>query len=254
MRIIDAMNYIRRVFEKDISGRAPRTLLTDALMLTNEVAIWVWDPPNAKASRQRIYPDYKAKRLPPPENIWPIISLIKEGLTHTPALQIQVPQFEADDVIATLVRSYYQRGPISIVSNDADLRALMTYPNVKVEAPPTKFDVPPQFVRLFKTCVGDTSDNVKGIPGFGKETWAGANHAKLLGELMKHMAGKEADIAGLGLPKRVTNWILENPDKLSDLWAVVGLWEVPQDSIARNTTVGKRDPVKVSEILAPFYL
>lgn len=254
MRIYDGMNYIRRVFEKDISGRAPRNILNDALMLTSEVNIWVWDPPGAKASRQRIYPDYKAKRLPPPEDIWPIISLIKDGLKHTDALQIQVPQFEADDVIGTLTRRFHKTEKIFIVSNDADLRQLMTFPTVKVEAPPTKFDVPPEYIRLYKTCVGDTSDNVKGIPGFGKETWASAHHPKLLMELTKHMAGKPADIAGLNLPKRVTTWVLENPSKLSDLWAVVGLWNVPQEAIDRHTVVGTRNPIKVSEILAPFYL
>jgi hypothetical protein len=258
MRIIDAMAYTRRVFEKDISGRAPRNILTTALHET-DVCIWCWDPAGAKASRQRIYPQYKAKRLPPPENIWPMIALIREGLEHTNALQIQVPQFEADDVIATLVRKHYSRGPITIVSHDADLRQLLVYPNVQVEAPTTKFNIPPQFVRLFKTCVGDTSDNVSGVPGFGPKTWEEQETkglARLQRILTDHMHGKDRDedIKSLCLPKKVENWILNSRLELLNLWAVVGLWDVPQASIDQHTTIGKRNPMKVSEILAPYFL
>lgn len=59
MRIVDGMNYVRRVFEKDVSGRAPRTIINEALMCNGEAQIWVWDPPGAKATRQRILPEYK---------------------------------------------------------------------------------------------------------------------------------------------------------------------------------------------------
>lgn len=253
MRLIDGMNYIRRVFEKDVSGRAPRTILNEQLVASDTV-IWCWDPPGAKATRQQLLPEYKAKRLPPPENIWPIISLIKEALEHTPALQIQVPRFEADDVIASLCRRFPNEKKF-IVSNDADLRQLLVVPNTDIEAKPPKFEVAPKHVRLFKTCVGDPSDNISGVPGFGRKTWESINHALLQENINAVLTGGIPQLDDLpGLPTRCRTWMKENPQKIKDTWACVGLWEVPVELIDRHTIVGRRDPVKVSEILAPFYL
>lgn len=248
------MNYVRRVFEKDISGRAPRTIINEALMCNGEAQIWVWDAAGAKATRQRILPEYKSKRLPPPENIWPIISLIRQALEHTSALQIQVPRFEADDVIATLCRRFPQE-PKFIVSNDADLRQLLMIPNTKIEAKEPTFAVAPKHIRLFKTVVGDPSDNIGGVPGFGKKTWTDVNHVRLHHVISSIMQGEkpEEDLRNLGIPKRCQTWMLENQRKLSDIWTCVGLWDVPQDLINKNTTIGKRDPLKASGVLAEFY-
>lgn len=254
MRIIDAMNYIRRVFEKDVSGRAPRTMVNEALASPNEVQIWVWDAPGAKATRQQILPSYKAKRLPPPENIWPIIDLISEALTHTSALQVKVPRFEADDVIASLVRRFPSESKL-IVSNDADLRQLLVVPNTKIEAKPNRYNVEPKYVRLFKTCVGDASDNVPGIPGFGQKTWEAVDKAALDQNIKALISDGVAHIGELGLPQRCINWLNEthNQKTLADMWTVVGLWDVPADLINKNTRVGKRDPFKANSILAEFY-
>lgn len=252
MKIIDAMNYVRRVFEKDLSGRAPRTIISEVLATTNEAQIWVWDAPGAKATRQQILASYKAKRLPPPENIWPIIDLISEALTHTSALQIKVPRFEADDVIASIVRRYPQEDKL-IVSNDADLRQLLVVPNTRIEAKPNRFNIDPKYVRLFKTCVGDASDNVAGIPGFGVKTWEAVNKKALDENIKALISGGVAHVGELGLPQRCVNWLNENSLTLIDTWTVVGLWDVPIDLINKNTRVGKRDPQRANLVLSQFY-
>jgi len=252
MRIIDAMNYVRRVFEKDVSGRAARTILNEQLREA-DVTIWVWDGPGAKASRQQVYPKYKAKRLPPPEDIWPIISLIKDALTHTKALQIGVPRFEADDLIATLVRRHPSE-PKFIVSNDADLRQLLTTPNTQIEAKAPAYEVKPEYIRLFKTCVGDASDNISGIPGFGRKTWEKVNHKELQKQIREVLQGRVGDFNDLDIPTRSINWIRENPLELQSIWAIVGLWDVPDELIQKNTIVGVQDHVRISEILSQFYL
>jgi hypothetical protein len=253
VRIVDAHNYISRVFEKDLSGRAPRNIINDMLTHRGEPVIWVWDSPGAKATRQRILPCYKSKRLPPPENIWPIISLIKESLQHTPVLQIEVPRFEADDVIATLVRKFPHEKKF-IVSNDADLRQLLVVPNTEIEAKEPAFAVQPQHIRLFKTCVGDPSDNIGGVPGFGRKTWTDVNKVLLAKMLDDFFAGNDPQWEQLGIPKRCINWIKDNRTALREVWTVVGLWDVPHDLINRHTIVGKRDPLKVQQLLEPYYL
>jgi hypothetical protein len=253
VKIIDGINYIRRVFEKDVSGRAPRNIINDMLTHRGEPVIWVWDSPGAKATRQNILPCYKSKRLPAPENIWPIINLIKEALQHTPALQVEVPRFEADDVIATLVRKFPNEKKF-IVSNDADLRQLLVVPNTEIEAKEPTFAVAPQHIRLFKTFVGDPSDNIGGVVGFGKKTWTDVDKTALADNLNAYLAGGIAHWDELGIPTRSVNWIKNNQQALSDVWTVVGLWDVPHDMINRHTIVGQRDPLKVQQLLEPFYL
>lgn len=253
MKLIDSMNYIRRVFEKDLSGRAPRNIINDMLTHRGEVVIWVWDSPGAKATRQKVLPCYKSKRLPAPENIWPIISLMKEALQYTPALQVEVPRFEADDVIATLVRKFPHEKKF-IVSNDADLRQLLVVPNTEIEAKEPAFAVEPKHIRLFKCFVGDPSDNIGGVPGFGKKTWTDVNKGLLARFLDEFFGRGDPPWEQLGIPKRCINWIKDNRTSLLATWTVVGLWDVPYDLVDRNTIVGKRDPLKVQQLLEPFYL
>ena len=111
VRVYDGLNYVRRLLEKD--GRAPRNIINSMIILPpTDVAIWCWDAPNAKASRQKVFPAYKANRLPPPDNLWPTVDLIRRGLAHTRAIQMKVDGFEADDLIATICRTYQE--PIHI--------------------------------------------------------------------------------------------------------------------------------------------
>jgi hypothetical protein len=178
-------------------------------------------------------------------------------LQHTPALQVEVPRFEADDVIATLVRKF-PREKKFIVSNDADLRQLLVVPNTEIEAKEPTFAVEPEHIRLFKTFVGDYSDNIPGVPGFGKKTWTEVDKAALAKALNTYFSKHDPQWEKLGLPKRCINWLMmphqRHDEFVRDMWTVVGLWNVPDDLIEKNTIVGKRDPLKVAELLAPFYL
>jgi DNA polymerase I len=131
--------------------------------------------------RTELYPDYKAHRPDPPEELvvqMPYFRKIVQGL-RWPVLAI--PGVEADDVIATLARQALERQwEVVIYSADKDLMQLVgpgitmidslhqrTYSPEEVEK---KFGVGPAKVADFLALVGDTSDNIPGIPGVGEKT------------------------------------------------------------------------------------
>jgi len=134
-----------------------------------------------KTFRAEIFPDYKAHRPPPPEDLevqMPYFRPIVEGF-RWPVLAVE--GVEADDVIATLATRARARGwEVVIYSADKDLMQLVgegvsmidalrdkTYDR---EAVIKKFGVPPEQVADYLALVGDTSDNVPGIPGVGPKT------------------------------------------------------------------------------------
>jgi DNA polymerase I len=134
-----------------------------------------------KSFRTELYPDYKAHRPDPPEELvvqMPYFRQIVQGL-RWPVLAI--PGVEADDVIATLATSAKARGwEVVIYSADKDLMQLVgpgvsmidslhqrTYSPEEVEK---KFGVKPGQVADFLALVGDTSDNIPGLPGIGEKT------------------------------------------------------------------------------------
>lgn len=250
LRLYDGPNHVRRLLEKD--GRAPRTLINQMIALpANDVAVWGWDAPNAKAARQKIFPAYKANRLPAPDNLRPTIDLIRQALRHTRAIQIKIDGFEADDIIATMCRLHHDQ-QIEIFSNDGDLRQLCVNPNVTTGASNKQ---PPHLVRLYKTFVGDSSDNIPGVKGFGEKAWDDASKGALFNIVDDAVAGRAFSEADLGaLSTRSQNWLNENREQLAAMWQVTALLTVPADRLEQGTRAGFADPVAASAILAEFYL
>ena len=131
--------------------------------------------------RKEIYPQYKANRLSRPDDFNPqedrILRIVRDA-----GIQIFVkPRFEADDVIATLAKRLCNQGyETFIVSNDKDLRQILNdctkmydpYENI-VTDPAKLFEkhgyTPAQAVEV-QTLIGDSTDNVPGIPGVGPKT------------------------------------------------------------------------------------
>jgi DNA polymerase-1 len=133
--------------------------------------------------RNKIYPAYKAHRPPPPEDLVPQFALIREAAAAFGLPQIELPGFEADDIIATYTKMARTAGwPVVIVSADKDLMQLVgdgvnLYDTLKdrlmgVEAVIEKFGVPPEKVVDVQALAGDAVDNVPGVPGIGVKTAA----------------------------------------------------------------------------------
>src|SRR5881394_79827 len=138
--------------------------------------------------RNKLYADYKAHRAPAPEDLIPQFALIREAVRAFDLPCLEQVGFEADDLIATYVREACERGATAtIVSSDKDLMQLVTdcvtmYDTMKdrrIGIPEVieKFGVPPEKVVEVQALIGDSSDNVPGVPGIGVKT-----AAQLIGE------------------------------------------------------------------------
>jgi len=136
-----------------------------------------------KTFRNDIYPEYKAHRPPPPDELVPQFDLIREATRAYNLPCIEMAGFEADVIIATYVRRAKESGhQVIIVSSDKDLMQLvgdgvqMMDPMKNIMIGPDqvreKFGVGPEKVVDVQALAGDSSDNVPGVPGIGVKTAA----------------------------------------------------------------------------------
>jgi DNA polymerase-1 len=136
-----------------------------------------------KTFRNDIYPDYKAHRPDPPEELIPQFALVRAAAEALNVAQVEMDGFEADDLIATYARRARESGhDVTIVSSDKDLMQLVgegvvMYDAVKerrigVAEVEEKFGVGPDKVIDVQALAGDSSDNVPGVPGIGLKTAA----------------------------------------------------------------------------------
>lgn len=131
--------------------------------------------------RHGLYPEYKANRASPPPELIPQFSLIREVCATFDVPSIEMEGYEADDLIATYAYQASQDGyKVTIVSGDKDLMQLMNS-NVELIDPiknrllthedvAKKFGVLPEKVADVQALMGDSTDNVPGIPGIGSKT------------------------------------------------------------------------------------
>jgi DNA polymerase I len=137
--------------------------------------------------RHDMFVDYKAQRPPTPDDLVSQLKRVKQLVTTFNIPLKELDKYEADDVLGTLSRQAAEKGiETVIVTGDADIMQLVG-PNVKVLYPKGggaladavlfdaemvkgKFGVGPEHVADYKALVGDTSDNIKGVPGIGEKT------------------------------------------------------------------------------------
>lgn len=133
--------------------------------------------------RNDIYADYKANRSEPPEDLVPQFDLVRTATRALGLPLLEMPGWEADDLIATLARQARAAGqPCLVVSSDKDLMQLvgdglqmldpMKNRRVGEAEVIEKFGVPPEKVVDVQALAGDSSDNVPGVPGIGIKTAA----------------------------------------------------------------------------------
>jgi DNA polymerase I len=141
-----------------------------------------------KTFRTEMYPDYKAHRPDPPDDLRPQFKYVREAVQAFDLPCLEQDGFEADDLIATYVREAREAGATAtIVSSDKDLMQLVadgvimfdTMKDKKIGRAEVieKFGVPPEKVIDVQSLIGDSTDNVPGVPGIGVKT-----AAQLIGE------------------------------------------------------------------------
>jgi DNA polymerase I len=138
---------------------------------------------SAKTFRRDFYPDYKAHRPEPPSDLIPQFGLIRQATRAFNLACLEQEGWEADDLIATYAREATEAGAtVTIVSSDKDLMQLVkpgvamvdTMKNAVIdrEAVKEKFGVYPEKMIELQSLVGDSTDNVPGVPGIGPKTAA----------------------------------------------------------------------------------
>src|SRR5947199_4955651 len=133
--------------------------------------------------RNEMYDQYKAHRPPPPEDLVPQFPLIRVATRAFSIPCIETEGLEADDIIACYVTEAKKAGwRVTIVSSDKDLMQLidedagidmldtMNDRRIGREQVLEKFGVPPDKVGDVLALMGDSVDNVPGVPGIGPKT------------------------------------------------------------------------------------
>ncbi len=137
------------------------------------------------SGREKTYDLYKAQRKPRPDLLreqWPHLMPLVEAFGYT---NVKVDGYEADDVIASLVKQAREAGiEVMVVTGDRDayqlvdegVRVMSTsrgitetkiYDRAAVEE---RYGVPPELITDLMGLRGDTSDNIPGVPGIGEKT------------------------------------------------------------------------------------
>jgi len=139
---------------------------------------------SSSSFRNELYDQYKAHRPPPPEDLVPQFPMIRDATRAFSLPCIEEQGWEADDLIASYTKAALAQGwQVTIVSSDKDLMQLMTDPSVDMldtmnnrrlgpEAVVEKFGVGPDKLGDVLALMGDSVDNVPGVPGVGPKTAA----------------------------------------------------------------------------------
>ncbi|MGC3981526.1 MAG: DNA polymerase I [Steroidobacteraceae bacterium] len=255
--LVDGSSYLYRAFFalpplSNSQGEPTGALLGVANMLHKlikdeapDLIAVVFDAPG-KTFRDDLFEQYKAHRAPMPDDLraqtQPLLDLVQAmGLP-----MLRVTGVEADDVIGTLaVQAAAQDIDVLISTGDKDMAQLvspritlintMTGSRYDREGVKTKFDVYPEQIIDYLSLVGDTSDNIPGVPKVGPKT-----AAKWLGEYqtLDNLLAKADLITGkVGENLRASLEVLELSRKLTKIDCAVPLDVAPEALVAQQPTV-----------------
>jgi DNA polymerase-1 len=194
MYLVDAHSLIFQVFHAIPEMSSPSGLPTNALYgFTRDMLflrttkkptylLCVFDRPG-KTFRDTLYPDYKAHRAPAPDDLHAQIPMICQMLEAMGLPVLGQDGFEADDVLATVATAGAARGlEIFICTSDKDCRQLIDdrvrlynlrkHTALDRAALLEDWGITPEQVVDLQTLVGDSVDNVPGVPGIGLKTAA----------------------------------------------------------------------------------
>lgn len=235
LHLIDAPIYVFRAYYSmppnfyDTDGNLVHALLGYASFLLDlkerdiSYAAVAFDESLNTCYRNEIYPEYKANRDQPDENIMYQFQRCQE-LTKLLGFQpFCCEDYEADDIIGSLCKQFGEGADITIVSRDKDLGQLLRandvlwdFANDDYMAPSDveqKFGVPPETIADYLALAGDSVDNIPGAPGIGAKTAASLlQEFGSLENLLKEPAKvAESKIRGA---KRLANILSEHADDI----------------------------------------
>lgn len=157
-------------------------------LTTYENSVWAFEGHNSTAWRKQMYPLYKENRKDRKEDpdykfIGSLLNEIEVYLSYFHCKTMRVDNCEGDDVIFACAKYYAEKGErIQIISGDEDLTQIaLFFDEVTVFNPIKSRKAEPNPNIIFKKAiVGDTSDNIKGVPKIGEKTFAAMLEDKAL--------------------------------------------------------------------------
>lgn len=187
--LVDGSGYIFRAFHAlPMMTRADGTPVNAVFGFTNMLAKFLKDhvgthlavvfDAGSHTFRNRMYDRYKAHRPEPPAELVPQFKLVRDATAAFCVPSVELEDWEADDLIATYARVARDAGmQVTVVSSDKDLMQLIR-PGVSMLDPMKqkpigaaevmeKFGVTPDKVVEVQALIGDSVDNVPGVPGIG---------------------------------------------------------------------------------------
>ncbi len=190
--LVDGSSYLYRAFHaiRDLSNSRgePTNAIYGVLNMLRrlhkdypaEFSACVFDA-KGKTFRDDLYPQYKANRPAMPDELASQIAPLKEAIVAMGWPLIEVSGVEADDVIGTLARQAEQAGMRVVISTgDKDITQLVTQQvtlvntmsneKLDIAGVEQKFGVLPERIIDYLTLIGDTVDNVPGVPKVGPKT------------------------------------------------------------------------------------
>lgn len=207
-----------------------------------------------KTFRNDFYPDYKAHRPPPPDDLIPQFQLVRDAVEAMDLKSVDMEGYEADDLIATYARLAREQGvEVTIVSSDKDLMQLvgpgvtmydaMKNRRIGPDQVVEKFGVGPDRVIDVQALAGDASDNVPGVEGIGVKT------AALLINEYGDLDGVLANAGNVKQPKRRER-LIEQADQARISRKLVTLEkEVPIEAPLEDFVLHEADPAKMMTFL-----
>jgi len=193
--LVDAMAGIYRAFyairNLSTSAGEPTNAVFGFVRMLRQLETW-WEPSHVVVvfdgglpeERMTLVPEYKAQRAPMPDDLRAQIPRIEEFLDLYGVPRVRVLGEEADDVMATMVRTAEEDAEsVLLATSDKDLYQLVneTVKLVRMsgeqglmgrEEVIEKTGVPPEKIIEWLALVGDSADNIKGVPGVGPKTAA----------------------------------------------------------------------------------
>lgn len=236
--IVDMNNYCRmRMLSSQFAGL--RVLIHEIHNLGADFLVWDSGPSNEK--RRKIYPEYKLGRQGMLDAEYETLNLIRNELApYLGSVTLQAYGVEADDVIAYFAKHY---PTVTIISTDLDLAAIPNAINPLVKKEKIAEIGGKSRIRLYKTLVGDRSDNIKGLPKFGDTAW-------------KKMSDETKDILETSFTQgylaymedeKLAKRLCENWDTLMSYWKIVGFMDF--DINLLSSQGGKWNEKRINDIL-----
>lgn len=219
--IVDAVNFLFRSYyaigpmtnAEGASTNALFGFIRSIYKLINEFSpdyfIAVFDGPENKKSRTQIYEGYKSHRAGMPEDLFPQLELALKFCEIAGIPNLSVPGVEADDTMGSIAKWMEKKGiKVYLCSSDKDLcqlvsdRVFMINPskdNLLVDKKKVKeiYGIEPEQMIDYLAMMGDASDNIPGLEGFGPKTASALlNEFGTLEEILDHpekLSGKKKE-------------------------------------------------------------